>query len=781
MLKVVGASKAKAAIQRNILDQKMDQVAAAVEYCKVNNCRGKKALSTGLFPMIKDHKTITRRLDGEVISGHEKDHVSILLPEEEEVLVTYALNKSRAMQPLKRKDMNDLIMNILRIRVAANKKLRGGRKCVKLSKPAQDALQKGHVSKYFWLRFDAKFGKVLTKKRVGHTSLARAAACTTAMAIAHIDSLAEEFISKGIMTNYVQVKPGVWTGNIDGSRVFNRDETPQAIRYGVDGTAKNLAYCGKGESCNELIKENREFVTIEPFITLSGKVMMCHVIFAAAGFTTAMAPAKAVEEIPNLFISVTDNGYQTGESCLRSCQFLEKIIAKENTERPISMLTDGHSSRFDVNVLRFNRENKMTSHVSPPDTTSVTQTLDQINAALHSSYIRECDKFFRDNHINRELFLEILADVWKNWTTAESIVKAWRRCGISSEGLSYEWMQQDKLTAADALVESENVPSTPSTSNKEPWDVDSPVGFRRGTLEYEKAKCALYREALRERAEKPLSPDEVDGFLTIDKIKVPAKKKAKKLTNVHGSMSGSGIFELRVAAEKEQHQKEQKQQEKKSEKVEQSESFIRCKDSCVCESIPCKATGLKQCPVCSNVIRSQCSKKKCMVNGIKPLMVLCSFDVTKNLDRKEKGKAKNKAKKRKLEFEFSSGEDSEGSDEDGDLLFEHLIQEQHFQELESGTSRDDHNDVFYKLANANVSAGMWVVVYWEGEKFLGVVKSKSRKSYHVFCLEKPYGVCEPQLLEEKGDEYDAVYNAEITTPREVDVDGTVYWQYELLN
>ena len=35
---------------------------------------------------------------------------------------------------------------------------------------------------------------------------------------------------------------------------------------GVDGTANNLAYCPKGERCVDIIKENREFVTIEPFI-----------------------------------------------------------------------------------------------------------------------------------------------------------------------------------------------------------------------------------------------------------------------------------------------------------------------------------------------------------------------------------------------------------------------------------------------------------------------------------------------------------------------------------
>ena len=172
----VGSSKAKAKIARVLYNQKMEQIAAAVEYCEANNCRGKKALSTGKFPLVKDHKTIARRLDGDIVPGQEKSHVTILLPEEEECLVRYATNKARAMQPLKRKPMTDLIINTLKIRQANNKKMKGGRKFVKLSIPATNALKKGRVSKFFWQRFEAKFEKVLSQKRVGHTSLARAVA-----------------------------------------------------------------------------------------------------------------------------------------------------------------------------------------------------------------------------------------------------------------------------------------------------------------------------------------------------------------------------------------------------------------------------------------------------------------------------------------------------------------------------------------------------------------------------------------------------------------------------
>ena len=153
---ITRSSKANEKVLRVKYDAKLKQIEEAVQYCRDNNCRGKKALSTGRFPLIKDHKTITRRLDGSIVHGTEKLHVSILLPNEEECLVNYARNKARAMQPLTRKMMAELVLNTLRIRQALNRKAKGGRKYTKLSPNAHNALVKGKLSKFFWQRFEAK-------------------------------------------------------------------------------------------------------------------------------------------------------------------------------------------------------------------------------------------------------------------------------------------------------------------------------------------------------------------------------------------------------------------------------------------------------------------------------------------------------------------------------------------------------------------------------------------------------------------------------------------------
>ena len=78
----------------------------------------------------------------------------------------------------------------------------------------------------------------------------------------NIDALAEELCVAGILINGNKVSTGVWEGDIDCSRVFNHEETPQFINYGVDGTAQGLVYTGKGESCKQMLQENWESVSI---------------------------------------------------------------------------------------------------------------------------------------------------------------------------------------------------------------------------------------------------------------------------------------------------------------------------------------------------------------------------------------------------------------------------------------------------------------------------------------------------------------------------------------
>ena len=84
------------------------------------------------------------------------------------------------------------------------------------------------------------------------------------------DDLAAELQACDLIGDYDQEEPGVIEATIDLSRLYQHDETPQFINYGVDGSASGLVYGGRGESCQKLITQNRECVTIHPMVSMAG-------------------------------------------------------------------------------------------------------------------------------------------------------------------------------------------------------------------------------------------------------------------------------------------------------------------------------------------------------------------------------------------------------------------------------------------------------------------------------------------------------------------------------
>lgn len=70
-LKIRAASISKAKLLKEQQKVRNDQLAAAVQYCRKNNCRGFSAVKYGLFPLIKDCRTINKRLDGLVVLEDE--------------------------------------------------------------------------------------------------------------------------------------------------------------------------------------------------------------------------------------------------------------------------------------------------------------------------------------------------------------------------------------------------------------------------------------------------------------------------------------------------------------------------------------------------------------------------------------------------------------------------------------------------------------------------------------------------------------------------------------
>ena len=331
-----------------------------------------------------------------------------------------------------------------------------------------------------------------------------------------------------------------------------------------------------------------------------------------------MAPSEAVQKIENLLISCTENGVQDHKSLLDSYKLLDRIITTKGIQRPVVVLSDGHSSRFDCNVLRYLQDNEMRLYISPPDTTGVTQMLDQVNQALHSQYREvKTDLFTPNSTVSREGFMTILSDVWPTWTNDKSLVRAAKRVGITKEGMSVHFMQQDQLETAAKCVKSPDKIST-----TEHVSIASPIGPRKKSAEYYEAKLAAAEEMIARLTKSTPSLEEV-GLLTIKKVTPKEKSTSVRVTQVHGSMEGKNVLALATKIKEDKEVKEKSRKEALQKKNMQKELFIKCKDKCNCEMEVCNALLLKQCPVCHNVQKSRCGKASCRdENGDKPLMLI---------------------------------------------------------------------------------------------------------------------------------------------------------------
>ena len=239
---------------------------------------------------------------------------------------------------------------------------------------------------------------------------------------------------------------------------------PQFIDYGVSSSAtKALTYCGRGEKCERIKQENREYVSIEPYVSFDGEILMCHVIFPGTCISSHMAPKTAVEKINNLVVSTTNSDYQDGRTCLASYKMFAKAVKKNKVQKPIVVLTDGDSSRYDADVMQFYRKEDIPQFMGLPDTIELTQLLDW------------------------EGFMQILASIWDVWTTKESLIKAARRVGITSSGININDMQKDKFAREKGVTQ---LTPTKSSDNVE---VESPLNVRYGSKEYWHQKCENYK------------------------------------------------------------------------------------------------------------------------------------------------------------------------------------------------------------------------------------------------------------------------------------------------
>ena len=448
-------SNAHEKISKRRTKERESQLSAAVAYCRANNCKGYLAIKSGQFPLIKDPRTINKRLTNDEAVWSEKPYLRILTIEEEGKFVKYLKNKNRCAQGLTQAEANEIVLNILKARQDLNRK--GGRKFIVLSENAKKCLHTKTVGRSFWRRLLAD-NPTLRKKKSRKISVNRGLNCTHEMATNYLDELAEELIKTGIAPNLVQVEPGVWEGDVDTSRIWAHDETPQFINYRQGGNSQVPVFGASGEDCQRLIKENRDCVTVHPFSSFDGDMAMCQVLFSGSGHSSHMVPQNAADRIRNLLVTVNECGVTENKSLLAAYKHLDEIVEKKGTVRPIVIITDGHLSRFHNDVMNHCDKTDMNQFIIPSSTSGCTQKHDQVNDRLHKKYEERKDELFTCySSLNRESFMNILADIWEEWATPELLIKAAKRVGISKKRTEHKLDGSNNICSSRGHIESFHV------------------------------------------------------------------------------------------------------------------------------------------------------------------------------------------------------------------------------------------------------------------------------------------------------------------------------------
>ena len=241
----------------------------------------------------------------------------MLTTAEEESLVRHVKNRSRCLQGMSQKQVEDVVLSILRTREQVNKK--GGRRFIALSSVAKAALRKKKVSRSFFIRLRTKYPE-LRMKVPRKVDINRGFNVTREMATEYLDDLAAEVNDAGI-GNLVEVELGVWNGPLDPTRIIVHDETPQFINHGDSSYTTTNVFEVAGERCETLTKSN-------PFSNIAGDTLCTQVIFSGAGLTSQMAP-ESTEKIPNLLVTVNKSGVSDHETLLAAYNEIDRALTEK--------------------------------------------------------------------------------------------------------------------------------------------------------------------------------------------------------------------------------------------------------------------------------------------------------------------------------------------------------------------------------------------------------------------------------------------------------------------
>ncbi|KAK3268255.1 hypothetical protein CYMTET_23230 [Cymbomonas tetramitiformis] len=450
----------------------------------------------------------------------------------------------------------------------------------------------------------------------------------------------------------------------DPKRVLNRDETPQFVDFNsLRGNNIRKRATAKGKPAVLPKRENREWVTVDVVMDLSGFLYGAHLMLSREVLTEGLAPDEIevfdsrIHEHEKFstfgLVTINESGVQTGTTLLQRYKMLDEELSARGVERPVVEMTGNHDSRYDEEVMAFCEAKQIVQWSEKANTSGKFQALDQVNRKLH----QEVEKAVKEFKIVRlaqlrqgnpmldisdvttnitdfillfcvRLFYVFFCGVWFGWCTIMDRITAFRRVGIFQTALAPGQIDRTGfIYRPEVKVVAQAPPDVESFSG-------SPVGVRKDSAEYLKRKLAAYKDLAGHQWQKYETSPVEQGILNPEVLPpLPARPSKGRLSDKNGSFQFNNILGLKrqKKAEHEAHREQsefaalqrdlaREQREtniaemaaaKAQAATELSAAFDKCGAGCKCDifvnlkAVGCSASKLKKCPICSEIKKSK--------------------------------------------------------------------------------------------------------------------------------------------------------------------------------
>ena len=247
---------------------------------------------------------------------------------------------------------------------------------------------------------------------------------------------------------------------IDATRVYNCDESGFLL---CPETGHVLAKRGSKSVYCVVNGVEKECLTTLFMINAAGKMVPPMVVHAYK-----RVPFNITRKMPKEWaIGVTDNGWMTGQTFYEYiANIFHPWLVKNNTQFPVILFLDGHSSHFTLPLVTFCRTNQIELVALYPNATHILQPLDvAIFHPLKSAWHKTVLKWRVDNNgerLRKEDFAPLLKKTIDSMENFGNMTKnGFKTCGLypfSADAVNFNILNKNqKSTTAEKENTNENV------------------------------------------------------------------------------------------------------------------------------------------------------------------------------------------------------------------------------------------------------------------------------------------------------------------------------------